>query len=65
MLGIGRRLEEVLDDIAEIHDLIADVRPRTLAGAAILLRRALAAIGGPRKVEARLVGVLRTLAARP
>ncbi len=41
---IGRRLEEVLDDIAEIHELIADARPRTLAGAAVLLRGALAAI---------------------
>ena len=31
--GIGRRLEDVLDDIADIHELIADARPRTLAGA--------------------------------
>lgn len=54
--GIGRRLEDVLDNIAEIHELIADTRPRTLAGAAVLLRRALAAIGDPRKVESRLVG---------
>ena len=53
---IGRRLEDVLDDIAEIHELIADARPRTLAGAAVLLRRALAAIGDPGRVEARLVG---------
>ncbi len=53
---IGRRLEEVLDDIAEIHELIADARPRTLAGAAVVHRRALAAIGDPGRLEARLVG---------
>ena len=52
---IGRRLEDVLDDIAEIHELMADARPRTLARVAVLLRRALAAIGDPGRVEARLV----------
>ena len=41
---ISRRLDDVLDDIAEIHELIADARPWTLAGAAVLLRRTLAAI---------------------
>ncbi len=45
--AIGRRLEDVLENIAEIHELIADVQPRTLAGAAVLLRRALAAIKVP------------------
>ena len=54
---IGRRLEDVLDDIAEVQELIADARPRTLAGAAVMLRRALAAIGDPGKVEVRLVVV--------
>ncbi len=54
--GIGRRLEDVLEDIAEIHELIAEVQPQSLASAAILLRRALAAIGDPGKAEARLVG---------
>ncbi len=46
----------MLEDIAEIHERIADARPRTLAGAAVLLRRALAAIGDTGKVEPRLVG---------
>lgn len=62
--GIGRRLEDVLEDIADIHELIADARPRTLAGAAVLLSRALAAIEAhdcrspwrqPERVEGRLV----------
>ncbi len=54
--GFGRLLEEVLDDIAEIHEFIDDARPQTLAGAAVLLRRVLAAIGDPGKGEPRLVG---------
>ena len=41
--------------IPEIHQEIAEARPQTLAGAAVVLRRALAAIGDPGKVEARLV----------
>ena len=54
----------MLDDIADIHELIADARPRTLAGAAVLLSRALAAIEAhdcrspwrePERVEGRLV----------
>ncbi len=49
----GRRLEGVLEDIGEVHDDIAAARPRTLAGAAVMLRRALAAIGDPGRVEAR------------
>ena len=58
------RLEDVLGDIADIHELIADARPRTLAGAAVLLSRALVAIEAhdcrspwrqPERVEGRLV----------
>ena len=47
--AVAYHLEEALDDISE-------AQPRTLAGAAVLLRRVLAAIGDPGKVEARLVG---------
>ena len=40
----GRRLDEVLTRIAELHGLIARAQPRTLAGTAVQLRRALAVI---------------------
>ena len=42
--------------IAELYDLNDNARPRTLTGAAVLLRRALAAIGDPGRLEGRLVG---------
>ena len=51
-----RRSGRALSRIGELQALIAAVRPRTLTGTAVVLRRALAAIGDPGKVEARLVG---------
>ena len=60
----GRRYENALNRIAELHGLIVRAQPKTLAGAAVQLRRALATIdahdckspwGEPERVEARLV----------
>ena len=63
-MPIERRLEDLLRRIAELQNLIAEAQPKTLVGAAVLLRRALAAIEAhdchvplrePERVEERLV----------
>lgn len=61
---MGRRREAVLNRIAEIYGEIASTQPKTLAGAAVQLRRALAALDAHNckapcpdreRMEARLV----------
>lgn len=53
---IGRALDLALARLAELYGIIANSEAHTLAGAAVMLRRALAGLDGERGLEHRLVG---------
>ena len=53
--GAGQRIDELLDEIAELEREISLARASTLADAAVQLRRLAASIDGGNEVSARLL----------